>query len=110
MNKKTLAGIVCATIVGLVAVTKAYDWAVTPKNIQPDVLIINENTIRRYSYIPHGSLFRSARSWHDRVIEEYHRTEDDQFELVKRTKVIYHYPILGERSYTTTEIEEVKNE
>ncbi len=31
-------------------------------------------------------------------------------ELFKRTKVIYHYPILGERSYTTTEIEEVKNE
>ncbi|MBN2368687.1 hypothetical protein JXC34_06710, partial [Candidatus Woesearchaeota archaeon] len=96
--------IMTAVIAGGVALGTAYGLEITSMQEEPPLIrIIDENTIRRHSYIPRVSLDGS--SWYDRVIENYCRNEFGQFELSRRTTQTYHYPISGGmQTDTETEI------
>lgn len=107
MKVKTLAVIVGIMLAGSVAVKEVYHRIVTPENIPSSLRIAGENNVRIFSYISHGSLFRSAMTWYDRVIEDYSKTEDGDFKLVKKTTVTYHYPILGIGEMSTSTKTEV---
>lgn len=113
MNTRNIKNAVLGGLAGIaliVSMNKIYDYIVTPEDIPAEISLKDQDTMQRFSYIPEGSLFRPARSWYDRVIEEYSRNERNTFELSKKTTVTYHYPILGELGgmYTTSETEIVK--
>ena len=67
-----------------------------PEKIEPHVAYVNDHILLRYSYIPRTSLFRTASSWYDRVIERYENKDYEsksEFTLVDCEVYVYHYPI-----------------
>ncbi len=60
-------------------------------------------TKKIYSYIPHGSLIRTARTWWNRRLTTYHM-KDGQWVKVSDTVYKYNYPIFGLGKRSTKKI------
>lgn len=97
-NRKTL-GMVIGLALASIGANKIYTKIVTPRQMQPDVEVLDKDHIRRRSYTPHGSLFRTAVEWHDMTVEDYARTPRGDFRLAKKVSVVNHYPLfIGDRT------------